>query len=474
VAFERLESLDHEAVRRYLKLAHRQQVLVPEHRADRFTLLRSLLELIAARRSGEFERVMVLGREILSLQITTGALTSGMADDEAIRSVALLNLGAAELWTGNLDSAEGHLGQSADLAEHTGLGLLQLEGLSLLALLHVARGRLRAAHRTGQVAVDLAAAHGWSGDHQAGAAHLALASVSLERNDLEDATRHIASALISCATAPWRPVMLGVAVVRAWLCCARGDPAMGHAVIDATRQELAGWNPSPPSWMRDWVTVTEAGLYTVDGDTDRAETMLQGLVADNAAHGATSTPRAVALARLQLVADDATGAAQTLAPRLNGSTATGSPGPLIAAWMLNAVAARQLGDDNVASQSLERALALAEPEGFRQVFVDGGPVVRALMSSHLERATSHRSFLGDLLSSTSTEAHAVAGPIESLSDRENVVLRYLPSRLSAAEIADELYLSVHTVKSHLRNLYRKLQASNRREAVDRAREMNLL
>jgi LuxR family maltose regulon positive regulatory protein len=74
VAFERLESLDHEAVRRYLKLAHRQQVLVPEHRADRFTLLRSLLELIAARRSGEFERVMVLGRGGSGVEVLTVAL----------------------------------------------------------------------------------------------------------------------------------------------------------------------------------------------------------------------------------------------------------------------------------------------------------------------------------------------------------------------------------------------------------------
>jgi LuxR family maltose regulon positive regulatory protein len=64
--------------------------------------------------------------------------------------------------------------------------------------------------------------------------------------------------------------------------------------------------------------------------------------------------------------------------------------------------------------------------------------------------------------------------VEPLSDRERTVLRYLPSRLSAAEIADELYLSVHTVKSHQRNLYRKLQATSRREAVDRARGLSLL
>jgi LuxR family maltose regulon positive regulatory protein len=139
--------------------------------------------------------------------------------------------------------------------------------------------------------------------------------------------------------------------------------------------------------------------------------------------------------------------------------------------MLDATAARQLGDSR-AAQSLEHALALAQPEGFRQVFADGGIPVRALLTAHLATATSHRSFLANLLDDTATVA--VPELIEPLSKRERDVLRYLPSRLSSGEIADDLYLSVHTVKSHMRNLYRKLQAANRREAVERARDLNLL
>jgi LuxR family maltose regulon positive regulatory protein len=64
--------------------------------------------------------------------------------------------------------------------------------------------------------------------------------------------------------------------------------------------------------------------------------------------------------------------------------------------------------------------------------------------------------------------------VEHLTDRELLVLRYLPTMLKAGEIASDLYLSVFTVKSHLRSIYRKLDVTNRKDAVDRARTMNLI
>ena len=64
--------------------------------------------------------------------------------------------------------------------------------------------------------------------------------------------------------------------------------------------------------------------------------------------------------------------------------------------------------------------------------------------------------------------------IENLTERELIVLRYLPTMLKAGEIGKDLYLSVNTVKSHMRAIYRKLDATNRRAAVERARELNLL
>ena len=66
------------------------------------------------------------------------------------------------------------------------------------------------------------------------------------------------------------------------------------------------------------------------------------------------------------------------------------------------------------------------------------------------------------------------GLVEPLTERERIALRYLPTSLSNAEIATELYVSVNTVKTHQRAVYRKLGATGRREAVRRARELGLL
>jgi LuxR family maltose regulon positive regulatory protein len=475
LAFDRFERLEQRAAQRYLELAHQRRSTMPEDRRDRMAIMVGVLELSATRRSGRLERVLAVAQELLALQITTGAPIIGVDEDEAVRAVALLNLGAAELWMGHLGDAEQHLRDGMTAAERTGLGLLRLESLSHLAHLQLARGRLHAAHRTGRMAIELAERGGWIRRQQASGAYLALAAVSLEWSDLDAAGQHIEPALATSAGAAWRPNNLGAAIVQARLCQARGDPGAAHAVLDTVRQELADSSPPPPPWLEDWVTVYDAELYTLDGDAGRARVLLEGLESNGSDNGPALGPKLVALARLALVSGDAADAIRTLAPLLNGPAAAGSPAPLIAAWMLDGLAARALGDEGRSVRSLEHALALAEPEGFRQLFVNGGAPARDLLAAQLESATSHRSFLTELLRSTATPIQAVGMELaEPLSDREQMVLRYLPSRLSAAEIAAELYLSVHTVKSHQRNLYRKLQATNRREAVDRAHQLHLL
>jgi LuxR family transcriptional regulator, maltose regulon positive regulatory protein len=73
-----------------------------------------------------------------------------------------------------------------------------------------------------------------------------------------------------------------------------------------------------------------------------------------------------------------------------------------------------------------------------------------------------------------SKLRVVTAPPMLLSERESAVLRYLPSRLTNKEIADECYISVNTVKTHLKGIYTKLGASTRSEAVDRARRLQLL
>ena len=88
-----------------------------------------------------------------------------------------------------------------------------------------------------------------------------------------------------------------------------------------------------------------------------------------------------------------------------------------------------------------------------------------------------RAFAGELLASLSEQPVAVRSPIalrDPLTERELTVLRFLPTMMSNAEIADELYVSVNTVKTHVKHLYRKLDVRDRRSAIRRARELRLL
>jgi LuxR family maltose regulon positive regulatory protein len=100
--------------------------------------------------------------------------------------------------------------------------------------------------------------------------------------------------------------------------------------------------------------------------------------------------------------------------------------------------------------------------------------VTALLSRHRSLVGRHLDFTQQLTVTPPPRRHTPAAMIENLTERELIVLRYLPTMLKAGEIGKDLYLSVNTVKSHMRAIYRKLDATNRRAAVERARELNLL
>jgi LuxR family maltose regulon positive regulatory protein len=142
-----------------------------------------------------------------------------------------------------------------------------------------------------------------------------------------------------------------------------------------------------------------------------------------------------------------------------------------------AVAAHRRGDRRGAADGLEQVLAAAEPDGFRRVFVLGGPAGRELLLAHLDSGTAYWQTVNELIAAIDS-----AGPLEpataelpeALTQREVTVLRYLQSVLSNAEIASDMCVSVNTVKTHVRNIYRKLDTTRRRDAVRRARQLHLL
>jgi LuxR family transcriptional regulator, maltose regulon positive regulatory protein len=105
--------------------------------------------------------------------------------------------------------------------------------------------------------------------------------------------------------------------------------------------------------------------------------------------------------------------------------------------------------------------------------------VRELLEDHLLHRTAHGAHLKTLLdhlagAEPAQPAEAAAEPSEPLSERELAVLRFLPTNLSAGGIGSELFLSVHTVKTHMRKLYAKRDVHARADAVQRGCALGLL
>jgi len=144
---------------------------------------------------------------------------------------------------------------------------------------------------------------------------------------------------------------------------------------------------------------------------------------------------------------------------------------------LLALAHAENGEPQAAAAALEGALALAEVNRHRWPFLELGRRMEDLLRGQIRSGTSHRAVVGELLDAFADRAPAartVTPLLEPLSEREQAILRYLPTALSNREIAAELFVTTNTVKTHLRSIYRKLDVARRREAVDRARDLRLL
>ena len=219
------------------------------------------------------------------------------------------------------------------------------------------------------------------------------------------------------------------------------------------------------TFLADRLLLVEADLVRRAGDLRRAAEVLTGIRAPE------RFPAVRAAARLHAAAGDVAAAERALATsppsmrtlreRVDGT---------VLCTLLTAT-----HDRATALHLLEDALLTAAPVGLRRPFLVEASELHALLTDRIEAGSGVAAFAVDLLRRMSGErTRPPAAPAAALTDREQVVLRYLASTLSNSEIAAELYLSVNTVKSHQRMIYRKLGAEGRRDAVRRAKELRVL
>jgi len=372
------------------------------------------------------------------------------------------NGGMAEFWTGDLVAAEKHLRAAVDFDRSNGVLRPQLNAAAHLALMQCERGDLDAADAEARAVVEHATVVGWTVSAQVVAAYLTLAWVALDRDDRPEVNGWLGRVAEVEAVIPEPHVQLAAAALAALRRCDDGDPVGALSDLRLTKARLAG--NAPPA-LTDRLTYVEADLLCRIGDVENAGAALAGL------HGQSTRGSARAFARLHLYKGDSEAAERALARFPDD-------GPTVRGQVEGAIL-RSLcttpQDRATALSLLDAALLAAAPLGMRRPFLVPLAGLRELIDARIEAGTAAAGFAVDLVRRLSGhQSRPTVVLAEPLTDREQHILRYLAGTLSNAEIAADLYLSVNTVKTHQRMIYRKLGAAGRREAVRRAKELRLL
>src|SRR5215210_6658780 len=420
----------------------------------------------------------------LTTELSNRALQLLPEGELHLRGDVALDLGHAYCSVGDLESASEAFARAAATGRAADDLRTALFALRYRASLEMVRGRLRKAEDLLLDGQELAERRPEAVPSVAGMIHTGMGELLYERGELDEARRYLEMGIEHGRRSGEAKILVYGYVNLARVLMARGDAEGAHASI----REAGGLTPGWPL-IRAW----QARFYLAQSDVEPATRWARE-------YGATedymSYPRhfeRITMARVMLAEDKTDEALGSLGNLLEDAVSEGRTAHEIKLRVLLALASERLGTAAEAFDYLERALSLAAPEGFVRVFVDEGPPMAELLEHLiLERqddgpyAGAPDGYAGRLLEHFALEdalygdsgnggsrGRQVPG-IEPLSEREVEVLELVAAGRSNAEIADDLYLSVGTVKAHVHHIFGKLLVRNRSQAVARARELRLL
>lgn len=444
-------------------------VVVDEAMFRRLPASIAMYRAALARLHGDVPETMAQARRALDL---VGA------DDHLERGGAASLLGLAYWTYGDLDAAHRWYGEGMANLEKGGYLADLVAGAVTLADIRIAQGRLREAmtiyerglQRTNEHAPPLRGAADM---------HVGMSVLFRERNDLDAATRHLVASreLGEHGGFGQNPHRWRVAMARVRE--AEGDLAAAVELLDdAERLYNGDFSPDvrPIAAWRTRVRLAQGDIggalawarerdLAVDNDLSYVRefehvTLCRVLIARHLTDGQGSFLHDAALLLERLLA------AATEGKRM---------GSVIEILVLRALAHQAQGDGAAAVRSLERALTLAEPEGYVRIFLDEGAPMATLLRAVAQRGVT-RAYARHLLASAGEAVGGVpaqGGLVEPLSGRELTVLGLLRTDLSGPDIARELMVSLNTMRTHTKNIYTKLGVGDRRAAVRRAEELGL-
>ncbi|MEU3892259.1 LuxR C-terminal-related transcriptional regulator [Streptomyces sp. NPDC029041] len=438
-----------------------EQLADDDHDAAAARLSCALLDALAARLTGcppEVERAAESAAH-LRQEVPVGLLDR----HPELTALLMTHVGATLLWAGRFEDARSVLTGVVAAPGGAATELPREEAMGHLALLDYMNGWLGRAERRALAAVSGADRPGAPRPSGAGIGRLVLAAVAVDRDELGRAQTLI-DETAGLPSETRDPVLAaGHALAAARLLLAKGKV---RAAVEAADAAVPAAVASP--WATSHEALVTSAAHLAEGRPDEAAAVLRAVSGDQPVC-------AVEAAAIQLAARRPA-AAFDLLDSVHAEGRTG-PAVTVRAALVRARAAHAAGDGATAHKLVAQALLDARRERLRRPFLDAGAWIRPLLATgplHDLAAgwlTPAPAGQGDRIRPQSPAAPLVA---VELSAREHDVLERVARMMSTEEIAADLCLSVNTVKTHLKSVYRKLAVNRRGEAVRRARDLRML
>src|SRR2546422_2432858 len=397
------------------------------------------------------------------------------------------NMTTADWLEGRMADAERAFSEIVAEGKATGIPHLTLSAGAYLGRVLQAEGRLGAAWRIYEEGLDAAIRAGRPVIPTAGSAHIGMAEGLYQRDRLDEALHHVNEGItLSRQLTSTQPLASGLSML-AWIRQAKGDTLGALQAMEEARRAYPNAdmvsliNPVPAEMAR---------LMIAHNDLRGAAAWLDERGVDEKDEPTYPREREyLVLARLLLAREFPGRALDLLARVATLALAQGRTASVIEVKALQALGLHAAGDQPAARATLTEALVLTQPEDSVRAFVDAGPGIAALLSSIVGAGKKGQPtagqvdviYLGRLLRavrSAATEGgppkRGLAPLVETLTDREFEILRMLAAGKQNQEIANELCVTLDTVKKHLTHTFGKLGAANRTQAVARARQLGLI
>jgi LuxR family maltose regulon positive regulatory protein len=398
------------------------------------------------------------------------------------RSAAATTLGDVHAFRGDMLAAYQARLEALKACEAAGNTYLFMYNSAKLALNLKAQGRLLQVRELCQQQVGFANESGMSQTAVVGWLLAIWGEALAEINDLDGALDLVEKGM-KLSESGGDVVMLG------WSCLcltrvlfSKGDMAGAEEIVQ--KMDKVARESLVPTWIMNLNAAWQSRIWLAQDKLEAAAQWVRerGLELDKAPTH-VSAFEYIAFARILIAQGRWDETTKLLQRMLEAAKVGGNTTRVIEIMMLQALAFQSGGDTTRAMDALERALTLAEPEGFIRIFVDEGPPMARLLYEAVSRGIAPEYARRLLAAFPMPEPEQDGRPdtqapesdlIEPLSERELEVLQLIAEGLTNPEIASRLFLSLHTVKAHARNIYGKLGVRNRTEAVTRARALGVL